>query len=71
MRFAERAGVVRVADLRMGQEPLYVFDFEVARRQSPTLAPMVPQRVGGRPDLGRGLPWLGQRLLGADVPPPR
>jgi inner membrane protein len=71
VRFAERAGVVRVADLRMGQEPFYVFDFEVARRQSPTLAPMVPQRVGGRPDLDRGLPWLGQRLLGADVPPPR
>ena len=71
VRFAERDGVVRVADLRMGQEPFYVFDFEVARRQSPTLAPMEPQRVGGRPDLDRALPWLWQRMWGADVPPPR
>jgi inner membrane protein len=70
-RLAERDGVVRMADLRMGQEPFYVFDFELARRQSPTLAPVEPRRVGGRPDLARGLPWLGRRLLGADVPPPR
>jgi hypothetical protein len=48
-----------------------VFDFEVARRLSPTLAPMEPQRVGGRPDLDRALPWLWQRMWGADVPPPR
>jgi inner membrane protein len=64
-------GVVRIADLRMGQEPHYFFDFTVARRQSPTLGPIDPQRVGGRPDIERGLRWLWRRALGEALPPPR
>ena len=61
----ERAGdAVIVTDLRMGQEPQYVFAFRIP--------PMgLPQAVGGRLDVGRGLRWLGPRMLGADLPPPR
>lgn len=70
-RMTEQDGVVRIADLRMGQEPHYIFDFAVAQRQSPTLGPIEPQRVGSRPDLQRALPWLGRRALGAALPPPR
>ena len=62
---------MRIADLRMGQEPYYFFDFTVARRQSPTLGPIEPQRVGGRPDIERGLRWLWRRALGEALPPPR
>jgi inner membrane protein len=64
-------GVVSIADLRMGQEPYYIFDFAVARRQSPTLASIAPTQVGSRPDIERALPWLWRRALGEVVPPPR
>lgn len=79
-------GRVRISDLRMGQEPGYVFAFAVARRPvgdagdaanaSSTLpqkaTPLVPaQAVGGRGDAGRALPWLWRRLLGERLPPPR
>lgn len=59
---------VLVSDLRMGQEPSYTFSFEVAR-QGTALA--VPLAAGRRPDAGRVLPWLWQRLRGEPLPPPR
>jgi inner membrane protein len=55
-RVDERDGLVRITDLRMGQEPSYVFSFEVARRASPP-EPIAPAQVGG--------------MWGADVDPPR
>lgn len=60
-----------VSDLRMGQEPTYIFAFVVAERRSP-LAPLAASmQVGGRPDLRRALPWLWRRMLGEPLPPPR
>ena len=64
-------GQVRISDLRMGQEPHYVFSFVVAEQRSP-LAPVVPSvQVGSRPPLDAALPWLWRRLRGEAVPPPR
>jgi inner membrane protein len=56
-------GVI-VSDLRMGQEPTYTFAFRL-------LDTPLPRSAGARPDIGRALRWLGPRLLGADLPPPR
>lgn len=70
-RLSERDGELRIADLRMGQEPSYVFEFAVGRRQSPTFAPTHPRAVGARIDIRRGLRWLGPRMLGSRLPPPR
>ena len=60
-----------VTDLRMGQEPGYVFSFAVAERHSSARALPVPQQLGGRMDVERGLPWLWRRLQGEPLPPPR
>ena len=71
-RVDERDGAVRITDLRMGQEPSYVFSFEVARRGS-ALQPLQPTRsVGGRDDvdLAAGLRWLWARAGGQDLDPP-
>jgi len=67
----ERDGRVGIVDLRMGQEPSYTFRFAVARRQSELAALPVPEQVGGRPDLQRGLAWLWRRAWGEALPPPR
>jgi len=62
---------IRISDLRMGQEPGYVFAFEVAERHSPP-QPISPSvAVGGRADAGPALAWLWRRLLGEPLPPPR
>lgn len=63
----ERDGSVWVTDLRMGQEPHYVFSFLVARREGSTWVPLVPQLQGSRGDVRRALAWLWQRLRGHDV----
>ena len=64
-------GQVLVTDLRMGQEPTYVFSFAVAERHSAPVALTSSRRVGARIDLERGLPWLWRRLWGEAVAPPR
>lgn len=66
----ERDGSAWVTDLRMGQEPHYVFSFLVARREGGAWVPLVPQRQGSRGDVRRALAWLWQRLRGHDVAPP-
>ncbi len=63
-------GRALIADLRMGQEPGYVFEFAVARRGSPWHA-ITPRAVGSRGDARAGLAWLWRRLQGEDLPPPR
>lgn len=72
-RLDERDGIVRVTDLRMGQEPAYVFSFAVARRASAPQALVPPVAVGGRGDvaIGAALSWLWRRAGGADIDPPR
>ncbi|HEY5762969.1 MAG TPA: metal-dependent hydrolase [Rhodocyclaceae bacterium] len=67
---SERDGRALVTDLRMGQEPNYVFAFAVGQRGSGFIE-HTPIAVGQRGDIGRGLAWVWQRLLGNDVPPPR
>jgi inner membrane protein len=62
---------VLITDLRMGQEPAYVFSFAVAERHSPVVPLARPVQLGMRPDLGRGLAWLARRTLGEPLPPPR
>jgi inner membrane protein len=62
---------VLISDLRMGQEPAYIFSFVVAERASPLRALPLPEQVGTRPDAGRLLPWLVRRIGGDPTPPPR
>ena len=69
--FGENEGELRITDLRMGQEPHYIFRFAVADRNSPLLPLDPPRQVGGRPDAGPFLSWLWQRALGRPLPPPR
>lgn len=66
---SEQDGEVRITDLRMGQQPDYVFSFAVARRDSSGLQPMVPVSRPARVGVGRGFRWLGRRLLDADTAP--
>jgi inner membrane protein len=67
----ERDGRILIADLRMGQEPAYVFTFEVAERRSAPQPLERPAQVGSRADPERALPWLWRRLRGEPLPPPR
>jgi inner membrane protein len=64
---------LRITDLRMGQEPRYVFSFVVANVASDgSIVPVpAPERSGSRIDVARGLAWLWPRMWGADLPPPR
>jgi inner membrane protein len=67
-------GRLLLIDLRMGQEPHYVFRFAIARRDAAGEAwlPLSPsQSAGSRLPLAEGLSWLGQRIAGRPVPPPR
>jgi inner membrane protein len=72
-RLSQVEGQARITDLRMGQEPHYTFSFGVARRQGDAwVALQPPTAEGGRPDdLGPAWRWLGRRVLGEPVPPPR
>ena len=62
---------VLISDLRMGQEPSYVFTFAVAERHSAAVPLAMPVQVGARLDLERGLPWLWRRMWGEPLAPPR
>jgi inner membrane protein len=68
----ERDGRAVITDLRMGQEPNYVFSFAIAQHGSPW-SEIQPMSVGGRNsmDLERSLAWLWQRIKGHRIPPPR
>ena len=59
-----------ITDLRMGQEPWYVFDFLVALREGEGWSPVSPLNLGARGNMEEGLSWLGRRMLGEDLPPP-
>jgi inner membrane protein len=60
-----------ITDLRMGQEPWYTFDFVVAQRQGAEWSPVTPRNMGTRGNVPEALAWLGRRMLGEDLPPPR
>ncbi len=59
---------VLLTDLRMGLEPTYTFRFDLGEPSAVGQTPV--QQLPMRPDLGLALPWLWQRLLGNDIPPP-
>ena len=63
-----------LTDLRMGQEPNYVFSFALAEQPAggaETWQAVTPVAVGGRNDAGELLSWLWPRMLGQPLPPPR
>jgi inner membrane protein len=66
----EENGQAVLTDLRMGQEPRYVFSFLVAKRGS-AWQEVPSENVGGRLDPARTLAWLWPRMLGQDIAPPR
>jgi inner membrane protein len=70
-RYRESAGELHVSDLRMGQEPHYLFTFTVARREAGRVVAVPPVQVGLRPDLRRSLVWLWRRASGEPIPPLR
>jgi inner membrane protein len=61
-----------ITDLRMGQEPHYIFSFLVATRTEPP-HPIVPVSAGGRGglDVAATFDWLLRRAAGAEIAPPR
>jgi len=67
----EEGGRVLLSDLRMGQEPAYVFTFAIAERHSELAALQPTVQVGMRPDVARVGAWLWRRALGEPLPPPR
>lgn len=62
---------VRITDLRMGQEPYYVFSFAFAEHHSEPLTAIAPVRHGSRIPIGPGMQWLGRRIRGIETPTPR
>jgi inner membrane protein len=59
-----------VTDLRMGQEPDYVFAFDIGAPLQAGQAHPKSKSLSRRMRVGEGLKWLGLRMLGRDVPPP-
>jgi len=69
-RMTESDGRLFVTDLRMGVEGAYTFHFDLGSEAERASGPVQPTMSSRRPDLSVALPWLWQRLLGNDVPPP-
>ncbi len=69
---SRRGDEVLISDLRMGQEPTYIFSFIVARLAGDAAQPVAPpQQIGARPAIKEGLRWMWRRAAGVRVPPPR
>jgi inner membrane protein len=66
----EQAGRLFVTDLRMGQEPSYIFRFDLGTEAERANGPRPAQLVGERGDLRAGMAWLWRRLWGEPLPPP-
>jgi inner membrane protein len=60
-------GRILVADLRMGQEPHYVFEFDVG--DATQVGQVTATQRGSRPDTDAALDWLWDRARGADLLP--
>ncbi len=59
-----------ITDLRMGQEPDYVFSFDIGPALAPGARPAAAQQQPARMAIGPGLRWLGRRMFGEDLDPP-
>ena len=66
----ETDGRLFVTDLRMGQEPNYIFRFDLGTEAERAAGPRPAQRVGLRGDVGAGLAWVWRRLWGEPLLPP-
>jgi inner membrane protein len=53
----------------MGQEPAYVFSFDIGPPLQGGYSHPVAQQQSRRLELKAGLKWLGQRIMGQDLPP--
>ncbi len=63
---------VFMADLRMGQQPFFPFDFRVAGgHENGSLTALAPLRVPTRLDVGVAASWIWRRMWGEAVPTPR
>ncbi|MBK9137403.1 MAG: metal-dependent hydrolase [Verrucomicrobia bacterium] len=66
----EENGDAFLADLRMGQEPTYVFTFQVARRDADGQWAAVPPVAANQPlRARRSLGWVWARMWNPEVPP--
>jgi inner membrane protein len=70
-KLQDDGGRIVISDLRMGQEPAYIFSFAVAQHHSRPVPLDKAEAVGRRPDIGRALAWLWRRMWGEPLPPPR
>jgi inner membrane protein len=69
-KVSDANGRLVVTDLRMGQEPAYVFSFDIGPPIQAGQGHPVAQQQSRRMNVREGMQWLGQRILGRDVPPP-
>jgi inner membrane protein len=69
VRVMEQDGEIRMADLRMGQQPYYFFDFTVAARHDEGVTALPPRQHRQREDWRRGIDWLVRRSRDASVAP--
>ncbi len=70
----QRGNQAVAADLRMGQEPGYIFTFVVAERSGPDApwqAKVPTVQTGERAANAEAFAWLWARMWGADIRPPR
>jgi inner membrane protein len=70
VRMEQESGHLWITDLRMGQEPDYVFRFNLGPAAEVADQSVPANQVSARMPLGPGLRWLGQRMLGQEVAPP-
>jgi inner membrane protein len=71
MKLQEQGDKAVLCDLPMGQEPTYVFCFQLAQRGGAGWKAITSVNVGGRADAGKVLAWLWPRMLGQQIPPSR
>lgn len=69
-KLSQQGDKILITDLRMGQEPYYTFNFEVATREGDSFIPTAPRLVNQRPPLDLGMQWLWRRLKGEKINPP-
>lgn len=66
-KMSEAGGEVFITDLRMGNEPTYSFHFNLGTPAELASGQRATTQLWQRPDLATALPWLWQRMWGADV----
>jgi inner membrane protein len=67
----DASGDLWISDWRMGQYPNFVFTFNIGAPLAAGQTPPVATQERRTMDVGAGLAWLGTRLRGTDIDPPR